>query len=170
MAKRKKKPDPIMPLDGPTEAQMQNGSYDREVTIHAESGARATVHRNNSNALERWIKEGGIGFEKGAVDVIRACQFYWSRLKGPKLCASYGERLPRGVSDGVGEMEALDELRHLSRNIPVPYWRTFEMVCRFNEPAGYAGSSFASNSPQQIQSTKVIVGMVASFIAAENGY
>lgn len=172
MAKAKrKKVEPILPLDGPTEAQLANGVYEREVIIHGEDGARATVHINREcNVLERWMDEGGDGFGPGACQAIRDCQFFWSRLSGPRLIANYGERIPSGRCDGVGQSEALSELAHYSKGIPQPYWEVFENVCRFGEPAGVAGSRYAKNKPQQIQSAKVITGFVASLIASKLGY
>jgi hypothetical protein len=169
-ATKRRIPSPVEALDGPTPEQSLNGEYERETIIHGESGRRETVHRNKSDILEKWIRDGGVGFEKGAVQVIRDCQFYWSRCNGPRLCAQYGERMPRGQSDGTGETEALSELAHMAKGVPPEFWSIYENVCRFGEPAGYAGSAWAKNTAQQIQSAKVTVGMVASFIAARLRY
>lgn len=171
MARAKRKTiQPVEALDTPTDAQMVNGDYQRDTIIHGDTYRRETVWRNKGNVLERWIAEAGPGFGKGAVQVIRNCQFFWSRLTPTGLCAQYGERLPRGHSDGIGQSEALSELAHYARGIPAEYWSVFELVGRFDEPAGYAGSNFANNPAQQIQSAKVIVGFVASTVAARLGY
>lgn len=169
-ATKRRIPSPVEALDGPTEAQLANGNYARDTIIHADTYRRETVFRNKSDILEKWIEEGGIGFDQGAVQVIRNCQFYWSRLGGPRVTAQYGERMPRGVSDGIGQTEALDELHHMAKGVPAPLWEIFENVCRWGEPAGYAGSVWAKNTAQQVQSAKVTVGAVASFIAARLGY
>jgi hypothetical protein len=163
---------PADALDGPTAAQLANGDYQRIGIIHADTARRATVHINRDSAiLERWIAEGAAGFEKGPVQAIRDCQFFWHRLGGPRLTAHYGERMPRGgPSDGVNQADALIELRTRAELVPAPYWQVFENVARWNEPAGVAGSRFANNTAQSIAAAKAIVGLVAGVIALRVGY
>lgn len=173
MPKKRKKPRlTIQPLDGPTASQLANGDYRRDTIIHADTAQRATVHINRDSAiLERWIAAGEPGFEKGPVQAIRDCQFFWHRLGGPRLTAHYGERMPRGgPSDGVGQADALIELRTRAELVPPSYWQVFENVVRWNLPAGVAGSDFARNTAQSIAAAKAIVGLVAGVIALKVGY
>lgn len=173
MPKKRKQPRPaIQPLDGPTASQLANGDYARDTIIHADTAQRATVHINrDSSILERWIAGGEPGFEQGAVQAIRDCQFFWHRLGGPRLTAHYSEKLPRGGrNDGVGQADAMIELRTRAELVPPPYWQVFENVARWNLPAGVAGSDFATNTAQSIAAAKTIVGMVASTIALRLGY
>ncbi|MXO72882.1 hypothetical protein [Alteraurantiacibacter buctensis] len=139
---------------------------------HAETNTKAMAYRRRDSCIvEKWCRQGGIGFEHGARQVIANCQLFWIRAGEPRLIAQYGERLPASTAgDGWTRQEALDELHRYKGMVPRPYWEVFENVIRHNEPAGVAGSRFANNDAQRIQSAKVITGFVASVIATKLGY
>lgn len=158
----------------PTPEQIINGDFERDFITHAETNTKAMTYRN-STILEKWIKEGGPGFDTGSQRVIADCLLFWSIAKPSKVTAQYGERTPAGTNDNARftREDAIDELHYRKKLLGAGMdwaWDVFENVVRHNEPAGVAGSRFASNRPQQIQSAKVITGMVASFIASKLGY
>lgn len=175
MAKRRNKPRVIEQLETPTAIQLANDDFDRDFVTHAETNTKAMAYRRRESCIvEKWCKEGGVGFDHGACRVIANCQTLWMRLGEPRLIAQYGERLPASTHDeGCTQQDALDQLHFYKRSLGAkmqPFWLVFENVVRHNEPAGVAGSSFAKNDAQRIQSAKVITGMVASFIAGKLGY
>lgn len=161
-------------FDCPTAAQLANGSFERDFVTHTETNTKATAYRRVGTVLETWVKEGGPGFDHGAQRVIADCQTFWLRMGNPRLIANYGERVAASThGEGYSQQEAADEIHYRKHLLPPGmsgYWDVFENVIRHNESAGVAGSAFAKNRPQQIQSAKVITGMVASFIAAKLGY
>lgn len=178
MAKRKRKAPIVTPMDLPTPEQLANGDYERDFVTHVDTNTKTMAFRRRDSCIvEKWCREGGPGFDEGAKRVIADCTLLWMRLGEPRLIAYYGERLPTGRSGGSDDADsrhdALAQLQHYKQALGArmrPFWDVFEMVVRHNEPAGVAGSRFANNDPQRIQSAKVITGMVASFIAARMGY
>lgn len=170
--KRKRTERIIDQLETPTLAQLANDDFDRDFITHTETNTKAMAYRRRDSCIvEKWIRQGGIGFEHGAQRVIANCQLFWIRLGEPRLIAQYGERLPPSTSgEGWTRQEALDELHRYKHMVPRLYWEVFENVVRHNEPAGVAGSRFANNDAQRIQSAKVITGFVASIIATKLGY
>ncbi len=174
MARQRKRKAPriIEQLETPTLAQLANDDFDRDFVTHTETNTKAIAYRRRDSCIvEKWCREGGIGFDQGAQRVIGNCQLYWMRLGEPRLIAQYGERLPASTAgDGWTRQDALDELHFYKGLVPKPYWEVFENVIRHNEPAGVAGSRFAKNDAQRIQSAKVITGFVASVIATKLGY
>ena len=172
MARKRKAPRIIEQLETPTLAQLANDDFDRDFVTHTETNTKAMAYRRRDSCIvEKWVREGGIGFGYGANQVIANCQLYWLRVGEPRLIAQYGERMPASThGEGYTQQEALDELHYYSKMVPKLYWDVFEAVVRHNEPAGVAGSRFAKNDPQRIQSAKVITGMVAAVIAQRLGY
>lgn len=172
MARKRKAARIIEQLETPNVAQLTNDVFDRDFVTHTETNTKAMAYRRRDSCIvEKWCREGGIGFDHGAQRIIANCQLFWMRLGEPSLIAHYGERLaPSTGGDGWTRQEALDELHRYKKMVPEPYWQVFQNVIRHNEPAGVAGSSFANNDAQRIQSAKVITGMVASFIATKLGY
>jgi hypothetical protein len=175
MAKRRNKPRVIEPLETPTAIQLANDDFDRDFVTHAETNTKAMAYRRRESCIvEKWCREGGIGFDHGACRVIADCQALWAMLGEPKLIAQYGERIASSTRDGGWTREdAIDQIHFYKRSLGAnmgQYWGVFENTVRHNEPAGVAGSQFAKNDAQRIQSAKVITGMVASFIAGKLGY
>lgn len=177
MARRSRKTKPKFDLEAvpPTEAQLANGDFERDFVTHVDTNTKAMAFRNRRTSIvERWVKEGGPGFEPPAQRVIADCVRLWLCIGSPRLVANYGERIPSSThGEGWSQQEALDTLHHY-KSLLNPYmrhyWTVFENVIRHNEPAGVAGSQFATNDAQRIQSAKVITGMVATHIAGELGY
>ena len=160
----------------PTPEQLKNGDFERDFITHAETNTKAMAYRKrDSSILEKWIREGGPGFDQGAQRVIADCLLFWSIAKPSKVTAQYGERMPQGTNDNTRftREDAIEEIHYRKKLLGSGMtwaWDIFENVVRHNEPAGVAGSSMANNRPQQIQSAKVVTGMVASFLASKLGY
>lgn len=146
-------------LDVLTEAQRAKPEY---------AGNGRTFRRNT--LLDRWFSEGGPGFDQGAELAVKWCQKAWeSQGIIGRLTAAY-EPTIGGQSNHEYIVEMREELIYTERQFPPAYWRVFEQVARFGQPAGVAGSDLASNTPQATATAKAIVGMVASMIAMQRGY
>lgn len=149
----------------------QHGEYVDEFIHHHETGTKTRTKRNKvSGTLDKWIEEGGIGFDGGAVTFIRDCQAKWEIIGNPPVTAKYGERIKGGTGDGLTAHVAKQDIEYYQSllNAP-PYWAVFENVVRWNQPAGIAGSDLASNPASRIASAKTVVGMVASVLAMKLG-
>ena len=68
-------------------------------------------------------------------------------------------------SSGWSQQEALDELAHFKADMPRKYWEVYENVCRFDMPAGTAGSLLANNNRSAIDAARICVCFVADLIA-----
>lgn len=158
--------------DLPTPEQLAQGDYERDFVTHAETNTKATAYRKrDSTILEKWIREGGVGFDQGAQRAIADCQTLWARMGCQRVTANYGEHVAASThGEGYTAQEAADEIAHRRRMVPKAYFDVFENVVRHNEPAGRAGSRLANNTAQQIASARTCVGFVASVIAMRLGY
>ena len=59
-----------------------------------------------------------------------------------------------------------DEIKRISGSFPGHYWDVFQNVCRFDEPAGVAGSKLQSTRKHSAETTaRTIVCLVADMIA-----
>lgn len=174
--KKKRKPTkPVAVLDRfmrPTPEQLANDLYDHDFVTHAESATKVkTYRRKDSNVVDKWIREGAVGFGVPAQRAIADCVILWQRMGSQRLTGSYGERLAASTNcQGHTQQEAADEISFRKSLVPREYWDVFENVLRHNEPAGTAGSRFANNPAQQIASARAIVGFVANLIAMRCGY
>jgi hypothetical protein len=64
----------------------------------------------------------------------------------------------------IAEIEARGDLHRIRSGFPNPYWDLFENVCRFDEPAGIAGSRLAGDSRSAANAARLVVAMVADTI------
>jgi len=99
------------------------------------------------------------------VAAIDHCETLWSRLGGKALVMDLARIPGAGQGNGWAEQEALDDLKRIKGYVPAKYWSIFESVCRFDEPAGVAGSSLASNHRSSIDAARTVVGFVADIVA-----
>jgi hypothetical protein len=135
-----------------------------------QSMVRLLVNRSVST-VDRWLFEGGPGFEAPQARAIDHVRGLWRRLgHGPRLVANY-----TGVGGGPGDKEgyfaALHQLQDYERRIGVGYvWECFENVVRHDMPAGKAGAQMAAHSAEQRAHAKACVGFVAGKIAEWRGY
>lgn len=155
----------------------QHGEY-RESTVvdlSGELGGRrgiAKVLRNlYPNIADRWLADGGPGFDEPQRRAIDHCRSLWVRAQTEgRLVANLDRISGAGGGDGWSQQEALSELATFKRRLPEHTWSTFENVVRWDEPAGAAGSKYAANSAQQQAHAKAAVGFVASMIALWRGF
>lgn len=164
---RKRIPSPVEALDGPTEAQMANGNFERVTIIHADTAQRETVHINRGGTpVMRWITEDKLTDNQQRA--IGHCYYLW-RLAGTEksVTAQYGERIPgSGNSElyAANTLEAEQDLKRIKDYIPRTYWDVFENVVRWDEPAGIAGSKLGFGSRSACDRAHQIVCFVADII------
>ena len=176
MARKKRKAAMLVQeMELPTLEQLRNGDFERGFVTHVGTNTKAMAfRRKDSTIVERWIEQDPQTFDEPARRVIGDCIALWSQMGEPRLIALYGERMaPSGDCDGFRADRArrkLDDMKEALGPYARHYWCVWENVLRHNEPAGVAGSHFAKNPAQRIQSAKVIVGMVANTLAGRLGY
>jgi len=99
------------------------------------------------------------------VAAIDHCETLWSRLGGKALVMDLARIPGAGQGNGWAEQEALDDLKRIKGYVPAKYWSVYENVCRFDEPAGTAGSGLANNTRSAIDAARIVVSFVADIIA-----
>lgn len=126
------------------------------------------------NTVDKWLEEGGPGFEEPQKRAITHCRTLWACAgSAGRQVANYGGMATSECGrewDSPSQTEALAQLAHYQRDIPIVYWRVFENMARDDFGAGEAGKLFAGNTPQRIAHAKASVGFVASLIAQWRGY
>lgn len=160
-------------LDTPTPEQMAKGGYQRRYVTHVEDNTKAMAHISLHSPVERWLKGGRLSDSQyAAIELVRRL---W-RLAGlyQKLTATYGERIPGNTEAAThAEIDARRKLHALQDCIPggagSGYWMVFEQVCRYDEPAGVAGSRLGYGTRSGAERAHTIVCMVADIIAEEEG-
>jgi len=99
------------------------------------------------------------------VAAIDHCETLWSRLGGKALVMDLARIPGVGQGNGWAEQEALDDLKRIKGYVPGKYWCVFENVCRFDQPAGTAGSDLANNTRSAIDAARIVVMFVADIVA-----
>lgn len=173
MARRKSKPDTRGPLQKLidreqvaerqshlsiiTDAQRAKGTYE---------GDRRIVNRGGTPIM-RWLSAGKLSDTQALA--IQTCYRLWA-ICGleQRTTAAYGERIASSdVADdhrAATVLEAMEDLARIESYIPNSYWQVYENVCRFDEPAGVAGSRLGSNRGAEDRA-HTIVCFVADMIA-----
>lgn len=131
------------------------------------------VRNLHATVVDRWIAEGGPGFEEPQRRAIDHCRALWRRLGGSGTLVANLNWIGGGHSGrerGLEQAEALAQLAQYESRIPRPYWSVFENVVRNDMSAGAAGSHMAKNSAQAQAHAKNCVGFVASLIAQWRGF
>ena len=158
----------------------RQGTY-REATIvdlgNELGGGRQKTYRVIRNlhptVVDRWLAEGGPGFDEPQRRAIDHCRALWHRIGGSGTLVWNLDWIGHGHSGrerGLEQAEALAQLAQYESRIPRPYWQVFENVVRNDMAAGAAGSHMARNSAQAQAHAKNCVGFVASLIAMWRGY
>lgn len=173
-AGRKRKAAPVFePRMLPTPEQLANGEFVDDFVTHVETNTKAKAFRQTS-LVERWMDDDPQTFNEPARRVIGDCLKLWAKLGEPRLISQYGERMAASSnSDGHAAHDAhrkLDDMKAMLGPHMRHYWAVWENTLRFGVSAGVAGSHFAKNPAQRIQSAKVIIGMVANVLAGKMGY
>lgn len=126
------------------------------------------------NTVDKWLDEGGPGFEEPQKRAIQHCRTLWACAgSAGRQVANYGGMATSECGrewDSLSQTEALAQLARYRQDIPIVYWRVFENMARDDFGAGEAGKLFAGNTPQRIAHAKSSVGFVASLIAQWRGF
>lgn len=140
-----------------TPEQRAKGTYE---------GERRVINRGGTPVM-RWIAANKLSDTQALA--IQLCYRLWA-LVGleQRTTAAYGERIAGNaeISDQRSAMliEAREDLHRIQDYIPGGYWTIFENVCRFDEPAGIAGSRMGSARGAEDRA-HTIVCFVADIIA-----
>lgn len=144
------------PLAGSVnEFAAKHGDYDRH------NGR--TVNKSASPVI-RWKNDGLLSESQEAA--IEHCQRLWRLTDcSGRLVANLDRTIFGCPGDGnMAEIEARDDLHRIKSGFPARYWSVFEAVCRFDEPAGAAGSRLAKDDVTRRTMARAIVCMVADMI------
>ena len=132
----------------------QHGDYSRNL--------RFVVNRYSST-VARWQSMGSLTDSQLAG--INHCQNLWAKLGSQSVVVDFNKVRGQPHTDGLTQHEALAEIHRISKGYPDKYWSVFENVCRFDEPAGVAGSRLANTKPRAETAARTIVCFIADMIA-----
>lgn len=142
----------------------QHGDYGRDSDKSDKRGKSTTMRNRHVTTIERWIDKGLLSETQR--NGTAYCLVLWSKLRTSKAITMNWDSVGGQVwYSGIPEQEALDELGKLQALIPVTYWAVFELVCRFDEPGGVAGSRWANDDGRASQSALMCVRFVADSVA-----
>jgi hypothetical protein len=152
-------------------AQIARGGHQR-VDVKLDPGERAqtlkTLVNRGGTAVDRWYRDRLLTDLQ--IKAIEHCQALWERAATVSgLVANPMRVAGHSNTSGWAQQEALDDLASYKRRVPAKYWDVFENVCRWDEPAGAAGSSLATNSRAALVSARICVAFVADLIVMWRG-
>lgn len=134
----------------------QHGDYERD-------GLRGQRNRGGT-PIARWRTADLLDDRQWTA--IEYCIRLWERAaRDTGLVMDLTKIIGLPPSSGWSQQEALDELASFKNQIPAIYWEVFENVCRWDEPAGVAGSRLATNKRSAIDRAQLCVRFVADLIA-----
>jgi hypothetical protein len=134
----------------------QHGDYVRE-------GNKASINRGGT-PFARW-KNAGL-LSETQIAAVEYCFRLWDRAGRERgLVMDLLKVVGQQPSSGMAQQDALDQLAWFKERIPAAYWNVFENVCRFDEPAGVAGSKMARDTTGAATSARITVCFVADLIA-----
>jgi len=133
----------------------RHGLYERNLKF---------VVNRGGTPIARWKACGALDDQELAA--IEHCFKLWDRAGAQAGLVMDLNKIP-GMpgGDGMAQQEALDDLFRIKGYFPAKYWCVFENVCRFDEPAGVAGSKLATNKDEHVVAARMTVKFVASVIA-----
>lgn len=147
--------------------QLARGNFELTDVPLREVGARvvtqATLINRGGTPVARW--KAAKLLSESQVAAIDHCERLWSMLGGKAMVMDLAKIPGAGSGDGWSEQEALDDLRRIKGYVPAKWWCVFENVCRFDEPAGSAGSSLTAYRNDQVAAARTTVQFVADIIA-----
>jgi hypothetical protein len=132
----------------------QHGDYERNLRF---------VRNRGATTVDRWVSAGTIN--DGQEAAIRHCQRLWEKLGSRSIVVDFEKIVGQTHGDGYTQHEALAELYRISSGFPRDYWWVFESVCRYDEPAGSAGSRMANNKRSSIDAARLVTCFIADLIA-----
>jgi hypothetical protein len=143
----------------------QHGDYERVHGIDAAGNLnmRPLINRGGT-PVDRWTRENLLSETQLAA--IAHVRRLWQLVDaGPRLVANLDRTIFGCPGDGnMAEIEARADLHRIQGGFHPNYWDVFENVCRFDEPAGVAGSRMVSNSKATADLARYTVCMVADHI------
>lgn len=142
--------EPLIP-----QVAIDNGDYVKE--------GNRTLRNRGGTPIARWRGEKLLSDTQNLA--IDYCIRLWERAGRQALTMDPMKVVGIPPSSGWSQQEALDELAHFKKAVPTTYWSVYENVCRFDEPAGTAGSKLASDNSSARVSARIIVCFVADLIA-----
>ena len=166
MARKAAKKKPPREIEPPVNDFTANhGDYRRESDdAKAKEGKSTLVRNRHVTTVERWKTLRLLTDTQARA--IEYCEELWDKAETSRPLVADLLRIP-GMPGGNGwtQQEALDELHALKSMIPTPYWAVFELVCRWDEPGGTAGSRWANDNGRATQAALVCVQFVGDLIA-----
>jgi hypothetical protein len=138
----------------------QHGNY---AALGKLNDARHAMINRGGTPVARWVDAGLLTDSQQAA--IAHCNRLWGMLNGKALVQDLLKIPGGGDGNGWAEQEALDDLARIKGHFPLKYWSVFESVCRFDEPAGYAGSRLANAKNEHCAAARITVQFVADTIA-----
>ena len=149
--------------DAPTDVNeyaRQHGDYRK---LGEYQDARKALVNRGGTPVARWREAGTISDSQFAA--IQHCERLWGMLNGKALVMDLNRIQGSGQGNGWSEQEALDDLHRIKGYFPAKWWAIFESVCRFDEPAGFAGSRLTAVKNEQVSAARTTVQFVADVIA-----
>ena len=125
---------------------------------------RKAMRNRGGTTLDRWQANGLISDSQLAA--ILHMQRLWRLVEnGPRLVANLDRTVFGCPGEGhFAEIAARDSIDRIRRGFPHPYWDVFERVCRWDEPAGTAGSRLANVSRAANEAARLTVCLIADMI------
>jgi hypothetical protein len=132
----------------------QHGDYERNLRF---------VRNRGGTTIDRWIAAKQLT-ESQCAGILH-CQRLWHKIGSRSVVVDFNRvrGLPHG--DGYSQHEALTELGRIAGTFPREYWDVYENICRFDLPAGTAGSHLARNKRSSLDAARTIVAFIADMIA-----
>jgi len=123
----------------------------------------ALINRGGT-ALDRWKRDGLLS-ESQLAAIAHVARLWRLTDTSARLVANLDRTVFGCPGDGnVAEIEARSDLRRIRESFHPTYWDVFENVCRFDEPAGVAGSKLANDDPTRRTMARTIVCLIADHI------
>jgi hypothetical protein len=165
-------------LEREAEQRKRNSLIATGIPAHQVDGAKVHdfdlnvrhIRRPVQDIVDRWLKEGGPGFDEPQARAIEHVRELWAAVGSAKLVANLHWIGPGGGPEGGWrQAEALAQLAGYRREF-LGYWDVFENLARWNIPATVAGEHLASDKNRRLEQCRHVVGMIASVIAHQQRY
>jgi len=130
------------------------------------------IRRPVQNIVDKWLKQGGPGFDEPQERAINHCRELWHAAGDEGKLVANLDWIGGGGGGrerGWEQAEALAQLSHYRHEF-LSYWGVFEDLVRWNVPATIAGEHLAQDDGRRIEKSKQVVGMIASVIAMHRRY
>jgi hypothetical protein len=137
---------------------MRHGDYERH---------NGRITNRGGTPIARWKTAGLLSDSQQAA--IAHCIRLWDLAETTTRVVANLDRTIFGIANddekAARVIDARDDLHRIKSGFPLPYWDIYENVCRFDEPAGLAGSRLCSDTSAAAGNARVVVCMVADMIA-----